>query len=700
LLLFVLTLVAICETARPALAAPGDVDLGFTANITVDGEATHIRSIVVQPDGKILVGGYFRSVGGVPRIGIARLNSDGSLDTTFTPPAFYSADVYDIHLAADGSVLIAGRIYPTMSVPDLRQLVWLSPDGTNPISINLSNTIIDDDSNVVFTVEPEDGGTLLIGGNFFYISDTLTPGIARISSGGQVVTPLGTNANLTNGPSGTFVNSIARQSDGKLVVGGHFVTGTRRSLIRFDTNGALDGTFNNTGVDAQAIVTKVIVEPGDKILVSGSFTDIGGVFSPKLARLHADGPVDGNHASVNLFSMGAPSTMERQADGRILLVGILGPINNTDRYGIARFNSDFSLDSFYPSPGGTNGAVESVRTQPDGNVLIGGIFTTVAGVARPKMARLLDTPNNAPQLTDVSLSPSVDEGNLATLTGTVSDGDGDALTLSVNWGDGSPVQPFSHASGDNFNHTHTYVDDNPSGTTSDPYNVTVTVTDGKGGSGSTSPVLTVNNVAPTLSSLSLSAATITAGNSVTFSGSVGDAGVADSHTLTINWGDGSSDTTIPMPAAGASPFSTQHQYTAPGSFTIAVSASDDDMGFVSDNSMTVTVNPALLPPNPPTNFNAVVTSARVGKKVTYSASLTWGDNSSNETAFVIQRYAKGKKNACVLETGFEVSRPADTTSYTDATATASTCGYQIRATNANGNSAWVRDMNVGTGVTP
>jgi hypothetical protein len=226
----------------------------------------------------------------------------------------------------------------------------------------------------------------------------------------------------------------------------------------------------------------------------------------------------------------------------------------------------------------------------------------------------------------------------------------------------------------------------------------VTISDGKGGTDSRSPGLTVNNVSPTLSSLNLSATTITAGNSVTLGGSVLDAGTADSHTLTINWSDGSAHTTIQM-AAGVTTFSTQHQYSAAGSYTLALSATDDDLGLVTDNSMTVTVNPSVQPPNPPTNFNAVVTSTRVGKKTTYSASLTWTDSSTDETGFLIQRYAKGKKNACVLETGFAALVAAGSTGYTDSTATASTCGYQIRSQNDNGNSDWVRDMNVGTGIT-
>ncbi len=63
-------------------AAPGDLDLSFSPSIAGDNLAL-VKTIAVQPDGKILIGGDFYSVNGLPRYGLARLHPDGSLDTTF-----------------------------------------------------------------------------------------------------------------------------------------------------------------------------------------------------------------------------------------------------------------------------------------------------------------------------------------------------------------------------------------------------------------------------------------------------------------------------------------------------------------------------------------------------------------------------------------------------------------------------------------
>ena len=86
---------------------------GFAANVSGDGY-TSVNAVVVQPDGKILIGGIFNKVNGVTRSNLARLNIDGSLDTTFDPIAGGSAisgyvAVYALALQPDGRILVGGE---------------------------------------------------------------------------------------------------------------------------------------------------------------------------------------------------------------------------------------------------------------------------------------------------------------------------------------------------------------------------------------------------------------------------------------------------------------------------------------------------------------------------------------------------------------------------------------------------------------
>src|SRR6187399_2964193 len=78
-------LVAIALFASPATGQVQNFSLDTTFTAGVSDAAGRGQISVVQPDGKILVGGYFEFVNGVPLRGIARLNSDGTRDTSFNP---------------------------------------------------------------------------------------------------------------------------------------------------------------------------------------------------------------------------------------------------------------------------------------------------------------------------------------------------------------------------------------------------------------------------------------------------------------------------------------------------------------------------------------------------------------------------------------------------------------------------------------
>ena len=105
--------------------------------------------------------------------------------------------------------------------------------------------------------------------------------------------------------------------------------------------------------------------------------------------------------------------------------------------------------------------------------------------------------NVPPTLSNVAITSAVNENGVATLSGTISDpGTLDSFTLTVNWGDGSAPQTYDYAAGTtSFSETHTYLDDDPTGTVSDVYTVGLTLADDDGGSTTGSTSVTVNNVA-------------------------------------------------------------------------------------------------------------------------------------------------------------------------------------------------------------
>lgn len=367
-------------------AAPGDVDLSFNAAAFAHPtDSPRIHAIAVQADGKILVGGIFTSVSGTARNFIARLNADGSFDNSFSSPlqtfGSNSGMVLAIAVQADGRILVGGAFFVN---GDFTILARLNADGSldGGFSVGVSNQSV---STIV--IQPD--GKIIVGGNFGLINNIACSNIARLNSNGSLETALGNVAGIVSN-----VDAITLQTDGKILVGGGFIiTGsTRQRLTRLNANGTQDTTFN-VGDGANSDVFALAVQPDNKILVGGTFSNVAGTSRNALARLNTDGTVDAGFAPM-LFSGSLVDSMFVQKDGKIFAVGNFGVVNGMVRVCLVRLNADGTLDSFYPTgtPSGANNRVWTTIRQPDNKYLIGGDFTTVAGISRLRLARLDDLP--------------------------------------------------------------------------------------------------------------------------------------------------------------------------------------------------------------------------------------------------------------------------------------------------------------------
>jgi uncharacterized delta-60 repeat protein len=302
-----------------------------------------IRTAVIQTDGKILIGGDFTSLspnGGsaTARNHIARLNADGTLDSSFNPDA--NGVVYAIALQADGKILVGG--------------VFFSSGG---------NSIGGQPRNFLARLDPVTGA-----------ADSFNP-----------------NPN-------SDVLAIAVQNDGKILVGGDFNQSngrptigeaTRNNIARLDPTTGLADSF---APDANNTVSVIVVQSDDKILVGGAFTganSIGGQARYHLARLDvtsglADSFAPNPNGIVHAFAL--------QADGKVLVGGEFfgaGSIGGQTRGYIARLDGTTgAVDSFNPN---ANGEVDAIAVQADGKILAGGLFTgsnSIGNQTRSRMARL------------------------------------------------------------------------------------------------------------------------------------------------------------------------------------------------------------------------------------------------------------------------------------------------------------------------
>jgi uncharacterized delta-60 repeat protein len=190
--------------------------------------------------------------------------------------------------------------------------------------------------------------------------------------------------------SGNLIQSTAVQADGKILIGGYFTNyagNPINRIARVNSDGSFDASFN-PGTGANDVVNKIAVLSDGKILIAGSFSTINGVDRSRIARLNADGTLDnsfdpGTGASNNIFDMAV------QQDGKILIVGAFSTYNGVGRNGIARLNTNGSLDiTFDPGAGSGINVISRIALQNDGKLVIGGGFTTYNNVPRSYMARV------------------------------------------------------------------------------------------------------------------------------------------------------------------------------------------------------------------------------------------------------------------------------------------------------------------------
>ena len=206
--------------------------------------------------------------------------------------------------------------------------------------------------------------------------------------------------------------------------------------------------------------------------------------------------------------------------------------------------------------------------------------------------------NVAPTLSDLSAS-TINENGTTTLTGYIDDpGTKDTFLLSVNWGDSrSPnnVQenipyPVNATGRQAFTLTHQYLD-NPVGGSGNQYTIGLDIKDKDNATNHHTTQVAVNNVGPSTVSVAFSSSTINGYGTATLNGSFLDPGTLDTHTVSINWGDGSTPTTLSTLSAGVLSFSSSHQYpnNNPTQTYTAIATVTDTQGASASDSEDVNV---------------------------------------------------------------------------------------------------------------
>ncbi len=357
----------------------GALDLAFNAGA---GPNDIVFTSVARPNGNVLIGGGFSQFNGVLQAGITELNADGSLNPGFDPGIGVSGTVYSMALRPDGRAVIGGAFTAVNGVARLN-LAQLNADGSLDLSFDPGLGADEAVRHLALTSD----GRIVMGGFFSSYAGQTRIYVARVNANGSLDASFAPAANL-NGP----VRAVAVQADGKVIVGGDFTqvgATTRLYLARLNANGSLDTGFNafmNARVRALALMSD-----GD-LLAGGEFTTANGQGYSYVARLNANGTTD---TAFNLAAR--PDAFVRalavQDDQKILLGGDFTAIGGQSAGRVARLNSTGDLDAGFQTGTGANAIVYSVAVDPGRFAIVGGEFSSFAGVPRPRVARVRVVPN-------------------------------------------------------------------------------------------------------------------------------------------------------------------------------------------------------------------------------------------------------------------------------------------------------------------
>lgn len=374
------------RAALARLRSDGNVDPVFNQE---SGTFDAVLTSAVQPDGKPLLGGQFTLANGVSRRGLARLNADGLLDASFDPGAGAVGQVFSLAVYTNGPLagkIVIGGVFTKVNNITVSGLARLDANGG--VDTSFSSLVL---SNDVQSLALQSDGKIVIGGSFTNVNGAVRNRVARLNSDGSLDATFDPGGGAVGGP----VFSVVVQIDGRLVIGGAFTNfnGIPRSgVARLDASGGLDGSFDPGSGVAGGGVHTVAVQPSGAVLVGGSFTTARGLPRAGVARFNPDGALDAGFAPGAGIGNGEVRILTLQTNGQILIGGSFTNFNHIAAAGIARLNLDGSYDyGFDPGSGvaQAKATVQSLSVQPDGKVLVGGSFLKFDGADVWFLTRLL-----------------------------------------------------------------------------------------------------------------------------------------------------------------------------------------------------------------------------------------------------------------------------------------------------------------------
>jgi uncharacterized delta-60 repeat protein len=445
-----------CNTLISRLNPNGTKDTSFTSNAL--NNTSGIYNFSILPDGKLMVGGYLELTGSNQRTSLIRLNPDGQLDTTFkiSPSSFINPYpiIFSTCIQPDGKLIAVGQFTQYFG-RSASGIVRLNTDGT------IDTTFITGagfaprtggryDSVLVTKVLIQPDGRILASGSFRFYNGSNSVHLTRLnidgsldntfqpsnpynlenlknldSLGNIIITGRHSYSNRVKRlfrllPSGaedlsftpdTLIGDVMSASslpDGKLLITAYKLNGdynTSNHVFRLLNNGNRDTTylmgkgFTYEDLDNNTLLTEinssllfVINAPGNKSYAFGTFDLVNDTLALNITRLAANGAIDTGFSTHSTFN-GNIRTMVLLPSGKIIVAGRFTQYAKIKLPRIECIFPDGEVDTSFQPGSGFNGDVRRLLIQPDGKILAAGSFTSYQNSPCNNVVRIL--PNGA-----------------------------------------------------------------------------------------------------------------------------------------------------------------------------------------------------------------------------------------------------------------------------------------------------------------